>query len=311
VGVPAGVFAALWERFGARGAPGTNAERGIGDGEHAAEETPWDDARVSVPDGLRREYLGESAAAERVRRAIVLAAGMDRGHVVLVQGESGTGKEIVARQIHALGGGRGEVFCAVNCGGIPTELFESELFGHVRGSFTGALRDKKGLWTLADRGTLFLDEVGDLPPAHQVKVLRALNEREYFPVGAEKPVRSNARVIAATHRDLGRMVRVGTFREDLYYRLFTFRIRTPALREHPGDIAGLARHFWSKLGQARSLPSAVAEELGHFPWPGNVRELAAFLVNLAVVANGRPVSTRMAHAVLRDRAGPVAERSDG
>lgn len=275
------------------------------------DELLGDGCGVNVPDELRQTFIGSSEPAEWVRRAIMLAANMDRQHAVLIQGESGTGKEIVARQIHSLGGCHSEAFFPVNCGGIPTELLESELFGHVRGSFTGAVRDKKGLWALADRGTLFLDEIGDLSLAHQVKVLRALNEREFTPVGAEKAVKSNARVIAATNRDLGQMVKNGTFREDLFYRLFTFRIRTPALREHPEDIPVLARYLWTKDRRDGPLTNAVTDTLCQFRWPGNVRELRAFLINLAVVANGRRIDVPLVHAVMRDRTGPVlAERRD-
>jgi DNA-binding NtrC family response regulator len=303
IGVPEPVFNLLRVRAeSAASQAGTtkNPDELLGDG-----------CGINVPDVLREKFIGNSEAAEWVRRAIVLAASMDRQHAILIQGESGTGKEIVARQIHNLSGCSLETFFAVNCGGIPTELLESELFGHVRGSFTGAIRNKQGLWTLADRGTLFLDEIGDLSPRHQVKVLRALSDRKFTPVGAEKEVQSDARVIAATNRDLGQMVKNGTFREDLFYRLFTFRIRTPALREHPEDIPVLARYLWTNDHRDGPLTKAVTDTLRQFRWPGNVRELRAFLINLAVVANGRRIDVPLVHAVMRDRTGPVlAERRD-
>ncbi len=303
IGVPEPVFNLLRSRAESAAAQ-TNTTRN-------PDELLGDGCGIEVPDSLRKEFIGSSEPAEWVRRAIMLAARMDRQHAVLIQGESGTGKEIVARQIHLLSGCHSEAFFPVNCGGIPTELLESELFGHARGSFTGAIRDKKGLWALANHGTLFLDEIGDLSLAHQVKVLRALNEREFTPVGAEKPVKSNARVIAATNRDLGQMVRNGTFREDLFYRLFTFRIRTPALREHPEDIPVLARYLWTKDHRDGPLTNAVIDTLCQFRWPGNVRELRAFLINLAVVANGRRIDVPLVHAVMRDRTGPItAERRD-
>jgi sigma-54 specific flagellar transcriptional regulator A len=302
IGVPEGVFHALREQSQNSASRTGKSSPGSSGG---VDGILGNDCGVEVPDALRREYIGESEPAEWVRRAIVLASRMDRLHAVLIQGESGTGKEIVARQIHSLSGSNAENFFPVNCGGIPAELFESELFGHVRGSFTGAIRDKKGFWALANHGTLFLDEIGDLSLAHQVKVLRALNEREFTPVGAEKSVKSNARIIAATNRDLGQMVKAGSFREDLFYRLFTFRIRTPALREHPEDIPILARHVWTKDHRDGSLTKTVTDALSQFRWPGNVRELRAFLINLAVVANGRRIDAPLVHAVMRDRIGPV------
>jgi len=269
------------------------------------------DDTITVPASLRSAYVGEGAPVEWVRRCIVLAARMD--HPVLIQGATGTGKEIVARQIHSLSGRGAGSFFAVNCGGIPAELLESELFGHMKGSFSGANRDKKGFWTLASHGTLFLDEVGDLSLRHQVKILRALEERSYYPIGAEKETHSDARVIAATNRDLAGMVQTGQFREDLYYRLFTFRIRTPTLGEHPADIPQLARYFWASIGDGVTPPltRAVTDALARCPWPGNARELRAFLINLLFLANGRKVDVPLVHAVLRDRLGPApATRKD-
>jgi len=263
---------------------------------------------IVEPASLRAAYLGASEKVEWVRRSIVLVARID--HPVLIQGETGTGKEVVARQIHDLSRRASESFVPVNGGGIPTELFESELFGHVRGAFSGAYRDKKGFWTLADKGTLFLDEIGDLSLYHQVKVLRALEDGSYYPVGSENLVRSHARVIAATNRDLDAMVRNGQFREDLYYRLFTFRIRTPTLAEHPGDIPQLARHFWAKIGDGSvpALTRPVTDTLARWHWPGNSRELRAFLINLLSVANGHKIDVPLVHAVMRERLGSTVSK---
>lgn len=256
-----------------------------------------------VPAALLKAYLGNSTEAEVVRRLIVRAARVD--HPVLVQGETGTGKEVVARQIHLLSTRAAESFVEVNCGGIPAELLESELFGHKKGAFTGATRNKPGLWTMADRGTLFLDEIGDLSPHHQVKILRALETGRYRPVGEVGDVASRARIIAATNRDLAHMVSSGQFREDLYYRLFTFRIRTPALREHPEDIHALVNHFWHRIAgsKATPIPGAVSEALKTYHWPGNVRELRAFLINVFLLVDQRLVDVTLIRAVMQDRLG--------
>ena len=263
---------------------------------------------VRVPDSLRSSYIGDDPKMEWVRRCIVLAARTK--DPVLIQGESGTGKEIVARQIHNLSHRSTDGFVPVNCGGIPSELFESELFGHVKGSFTGATHEKRGLWTIATNGTLLLDEIGDLDPRHQVKVLRALDENgSYRPVGSEAEITSKARIIAATNRDLAAMVQDGRFREDLYYRLFNFRIRTPALREHPADIPLLAQRFWRKIrnGLGPPLPHAVTDALAHYRWPGNARELRAFLVNLSLLADGRKVDVPLVRAVMHERHGTIPQ----
>jgi two-component system response regulator PilR (NtrC family) len=252
---------------------------------------------------LQEAYLGNSTEAEVVRRLIVRAARAE--HPVLVQGETGTGKEVVARQIHLLSGRAAESFVEVNCGGIPGELLESELFGHRRGAFTGATRNKPGLWTLANKGTLFLDEIGDLSLHHQVKILRALETGRYRPVGEVDDVTSRARIITATNRDLAHMVSAGQFREDLYYRLFTFRIRTPALREHPDDIPELANHFWRRIAgaTAKPIPVAVTEALKRYHWPGNARELRAFLINVFLLVDHHSVDVPLIRAVMQDRLG--------
>lgn len=257
----------------------------------------------TMPATLREAYRGSSPAAEMVRRLILRAARGDQP--ILIQGPTGTGKEIVAYQIHARGARAAESFLTINCGGIPSELLESELFGHVKGAFTGALRDKKGLWTLASKGTLFLDEVGDLSLHHQVKILRALEAGVFRPVGSEEELHSNARVIAATNCDLAHMVATGRFREDLYYRLFAFRIRTPALREHLEDIPELAEHLWQHIAgaQAQPLPPAVVQALQAYEWPGNVRELRSFLANVFLLLDRRTVDLPLIRTVMQDRLG--------
>jgi DNA-binding NtrC family response regulator len=259
--------------------------------------------RLQVPARLEKDYVGNSPLADGVRKRILLAAGSDCP--VLIEGESGTGKEVVAQQIHFISPRRLRPFVTLNCGAIPAELFESILFGHVKGSFTGALFDNIGHWKQADHGTLFLDEIGDLSSAGQVKVLRALENKKFYPVGGKELVESDARIIAATNRNLQQMVAAGKFREDLYYRLFTLRIRTPALREHPSVIPDLAKHLWDKLnpGTHTALSDEVLNELKRFPWFGNVRELRSFLTSVFLITDGQPVTRPLIHAVMRDRMG--------
>lgn len=260
-----------------------------------------ENANLVVPLSLRERFVGDSPAMERIRRLIVLASRSK--FPVLIEGETGTGKEIVAHQIHELGQHPEGSFVPVNCGGISEHLLESELFGHVKGAFTGAIRTKIGHWKQADHGTLFLDEIGDMPLYHQVKVLRALECGQFHPVGSVKIVKSAARVVAATHRDLRRMVVEGRFREDLFYRLFALRICTLPLREHPEDIPQLAVYLWRQItgDAAPPLAAAVLDELQGQPWPGNARELRAFLSNLAAYADGRSVTASLARAILKER----------
>ena len=258
-----------------------------------------------VHDVLREKFVGDSEPARIIRKLTVCAGRTDIP--VLIEGESGTGKEIVARQIRDNGIRKAGPFIVVNCGAIAPELMESELFGHVKGAFTMAYRDKVGLWTLADQGTLFLDEIGDLPLEQQVKVLRALDTGCYYPVGSEKEVKSDARIIAATNRDLPGLIKRGLFREDLYYRLFSFRIRTYPLRQHKDDIPALARHFWASVspsGRPTELSAEVLEELKAWGWPGNARELRGFLGNMYAFACGRPVTVELVRNLIIDRMGP-------
>jgi DNA-binding NtrC family response regulator len=210
---------------------------------------------------------------------------------VLVSGESGTGKEMVARAIHFNSADADEPFVPVNCTALPETLLESELFGHVRGAFTGAVGDRRGRFALAGRGTILLDEIGDTSAEFQVKVLRVLEDGEVYPVGGEKPELTEARVIAATNRDLDSLVEEGRFREDLYYRLKVVEIVLPPLRERPTDIPLLARHLVRKtserLHQAEpALPDSTVEALLEHDWPGNVRELENCLTRAVALSTG-------------------------
>jgi DNA-binding NtrC family response regulator len=217
--------------------------------------------------------IGASEAMRRVQKAIGLAA--DAEATVLIRGETGTGKELVARALHVHSGRNQCPFIAVNCAAIPQDLLESELFGHVKGSFTGAAADRSGAFRDAANGTLFLDEIGDMPLAMQAKILRALQERVITPVGG-KPVKVAARLVAATHRDIEKLVAAGDFREDLYYRLNVVPIELPPLRERRDDILPLAEHFLSLASPVRSPPQLSSEavaKLRSHAWPGNVREL--------------------------------------
>jgi len=222
---------------------------------------------------------GVVGGSEAMQRTLALVARAQATHAtVLLTGETGTGKEVLARAIHAGGARARGAFVALNCAAFPESLLESELFGHARGAFTGADRAKAGLFVAADGGTLFLDEVGETSLAFQVKLLRALQEREVRPVGGTKTQRVDVRVIAATNRELRREVDRGAFRADLYYRLAVFPIRVPALRERREDIAPLARHFLALHGEREGKPGCrlapdASDLLASHAWPGNVREL--------------------------------------
>jgi transcriptional regulator with PAS, ATPase and Fis domain len=207
---------------------------------------------------------------------------------VLVHGESGTGKELIARAIHYHGPRAKKPFVVQNCSAFNDNLLESALFGHVRGAFTGAVKDQKGLFETADGGTFFLDEIGDMSAALQVKLLRVLQEGVLTPVGATKPVKVNVRIVAASHKDLGDMVKRGTFREDLYYRVNVLRVSVPPLRDRPEDIEMLTRHFLRKHhhgpGQPPRLSPAAAHAVSQYHWPGNIRELENEMERLNVLA---------------------------
>ncbi len=220
---------------------------------------------------------------ERIRRVAASDA------AVLVTGETGTGKELVARAIHALSNRRDQLFVPVNCAAIPRDLLESELFGHVRGAFTGATEDREGKFELADGGTLFLDEIGDMPAELQAKILRVLEEGRLNRVGGNREISVDVRVISATHRNLEQAVEQQTFRQDLYYRLNVIEIKLPPLRERPEDIPLLAEHFLTRSAQRLGRPPLVLEAdalelLTSYPWPGNVRELRNVCERLTVLA---------------------------
>ena len=243
--------------------------------------------------GLASEMIGNSPALRRVREMIEKVAPSDAR--VLITGESGTGKELVAAAIHAGGSRKDRPFVRVNCAAIPRDLVESEMFGHERGAFTGATDRRIGRFELADRGTLLLDEVGDLGAEAQAKLLRAIESGEIERVGGSKPIRVDVRIVSATNKDLTRAVADGTFREDLYFRLNVIPLAIPPLRERPDDIPALVRHFSQvhrgRTGQPLTSWSTTAlDALARHRWPGNVRELANIVERLAILHPGREVT---------------------
>ncbi|TXF12478.1 sigma-54-dependent transcriptional regulator [Pelomicrobium methylotrophicum] len=222
------------------------------------------------------DLLGQSAAAEELRRIIRRLAPLPT--TVLIQGESGTGKEVAARALHKMSPRAQRPFVPVNCGAISPEIIESELFGHVKGAFTGATESRNGLFFYAQGGTLFLDEIGELPLPMQTKLLRVLEEKKIRPVGSEREIPVDVRIVAATNRNLAPEVAAGRFRQDLFYRLDVVNITIPPLRERPEDIPVLARHFMEELSARLGVPRVpltpdIVEALVRYPWPGNAREL--------------------------------------
>jgi formate hydrogenlyase transcriptional activator len=245
-----------------------------------------------------RKIIGESPALKTTLDLVSVVAPTDSS--VLIQGETGTGKELIARAIHNLSRRRERAFVKLNCAAIPLGLLESELFGHERGAFTGAIARKTGRFELADKGTLFLDEVGDIPPELQAKLLRVLQEQEFERLGSNYTHKVNVRLIAATHRDLTAMVKHATFREDLYYRLKVFPIHVPALRQRTEDIPKLVRHFIQEYARRmkkgiNEIPPGTMEALVRYRWPGNVRELQNFIERAVILSP---------HTILR---APVSE----
>jgi two-component system response regulator PilR (NtrC family) len=237
-------------------------------------------ARRERPDALRPSLLGRSAAMQKLREMIARVARSQAP--VHITGESGTGKELVARLIHESGARRDGPFVPVNCGAIPTELMESELFGHKKGSFTGAIADKKGLVQAAEGGTLFLDEVADLPLHMQVKLLRLIQERTVRPVGESHEAPIDVRILSATHKDLAALVAAGRFREDLYYRINVIQLVVPPLRDRLMDVPELVATTLARLAARMDLPvpevaATAMQALGHYTYPGNVRELENIL----------------------------------
>jgi DNA-binding NtrC family response regulator len=241
------------------------------------------DTSSGRPVGKNRAFLEVVQLAETVAPT---------DSTVLITGESGTGKEVVAKHIHQLSNRADGAFISINCGALPESLLESELFGHVKGSFTGAVKDKDGLLVAASGGTFFLDEIGEMSPALQVKLLRTLQEREVVPVGSTRVVDTDVRVIAATNRDLEQEMRRGTFRSDLYYRLNVIALHMPPLRDRLDDIPLLTDHFLARYdhGQDPVITDQARDCLRKYDWPGNVRELENALERAAVLAGGRTIT---------------------
>lgn len=258
------------------------------------------------------DLIGSSPEFQTVLEEIKLVAGTDTG--VLIQGETGTGKELVARAIHEASHRRHKPFVAVNCAAIPAALIESDLFGHERGAFTGAISQKLGRFQLAHGGTLFLDEIGDLPLELQPKLLRALQERQFEPVGGTRAVKVDVRVVAATHQDLWQMSQDRRFRPDLYYRLSVFPLELPALRERRSDIPLLAEHFVKRFAAEQgklveSIPPHAIEILTNYHWPGNIRELQN-CIERSVIRTAGPVLELCKSGFLRDESGPAVTLVD-
>ncbi len=262
---------------------------------------------------LRMRYrfeniVGQSAALQQVLETVEKVA--DSDSTVLIRGESGTGKELIARSLHFNSGRADRMFVTVNCGAIPEELLESELFGHVRGAFTNAVSHREGRFTLADGGTIFLDEIGDMSPNLQVKLLRVLQDRTFEPVGSSKTVRVNVRVIAATHQNLEQAIRERRFREDLYYRLNVIPIEAPPLRDRRDDIPLLIQHFLDRANQDKGRridgihPNALSA-LSGYAWPGNVRELENLMERMVILKGEGEIGMEDLPDAVRS-GGPVA-----
>jgi formate hydrogenlyase transcriptional activator len=252
-------------------------------------DTSLTDEPDQAPSSFLDTIVGRQGGLRPVLAQVALVAPTDA--TVLVTGETGTGKEVIARAIHELSSRRNRNLVKVNCAAIPTGLLESELFGHERGAFTGALMQKKGRFELADGGTLFLDEIGDIPLELQAKLLRVLQEQEFERLGSTRTIHVNVRIVAATHRNLSEMIREGKFREDLFYRLNVFPVAIPALRERREDIPLLVDYFVSKLSrqmgrQITTILPRTMELLTNHPWRGNVRELANFIERAVVLSLG-------------------------
>jgi len=234
------------------------------------------------------QVIGDSAAVVSVLEQIKRVAATDAN--VLIEGETGTGKELIARAVHNLSSRRGHSFVRLNCAAIPLDLMESELFGHEKGAFTGAISQRIGRFELADKGTLFLDEVGDIPPALQPKLLRVLQEREFERLGGTRTHRVDVRLVAATNRNLLEMMERGKFRDDLYYRLNVFPVLLPPLRERREDIPALVQHFVEVFGrrmgrQIEHIPQKTMSALSSYEWPGNIRELQNLIERAVILSN--------------------------
>jgi two-component system, NtrC family, response regulator GlrR len=259
-------------------------------------------------DNWRQAILTRSANMESLLGQAKLIAGNDVS--VLIQGESGTGKELLAFAIHQASPRKNKPFVAINCGAIPENLLESELFGHIKGAFTGAVSNHTGLFQSADGGTLFLDEIGDMPPSLQVKVLRALQERVIKPVGSTQQIPFNVRLISATHRDLLLEMKTNHFREDLYYRINVVNLKIPSLAERREDISLLANHFLKLFSERhqkniRSYSPEALENLIQAPWPGNVRQLQNVIEQTVVLATSPIISSNLVQKALQSEGNPI------
>jgi formate hydrogenlyase transcriptional activator len=277
--------------------------------------------KLYLEDELRSELkfeqiVGKSEALRRVLEQIETVAPTDS--TVLIYGETGTGKELIARAVHNLSTRKSAAFVKLNCAAIPTGLLESELFGHEKGAFTGAISQRVGRFELANRGTMFLDEIGEIPLELQPKLLRVLQEREFERLGSTRTLRSDARLIAATNRDLEALVREQKFRSDLYYRLNVFPVRVPALRERPEDIPLLVRHFVQQFSRRLgkmidAIPAETMNALVRYPWPGNIRELQNVIERAVILTTGPVLTVRSEdlHPVDQPPASPPAPLSNG
>jgi formate hydrogenlyase transcriptional activator len=261
-----------------------------------AEEKQYLEAEIRLEHDFS-EIIGDSPALKRVLQAVETVAPTDS--TVLLRGETGTGKEMLARAIHNLSPRRERTFVRLSIAALPVALIESELFGYEKGAFTGAATAKIGRLELANRGTLFLDEVGDIPPEVQPKLLRALQEREFERLGSTRTQRVDVRLIAATNRDLEQMIVDGLFRQDLYYRLNVFPLQVPALRDRPEDIPALVHHFLHKFArplkrQITTIPTATMGALQHSFWPGNIRELENVVERAVILSSGPELKVPLA-----------------
>ncbi len=274
--------------------------------------------KLYLEDEIRGEMdfegiVGQSSALRHVLSLVETVAPSDS--TVLLLGETGTGKELIARAIHERSRRKGRSFVKLNCAAIPTGLLESELLGHERGAFTGAIAPKMGRLELADQGTLFLDEVGDIPIEIQPKLLRALQEREFERLGSNRSKQVDVRLVAATNRDLETMMESREFRSDLYYRLNVFPIRIPPLRERPGDIPLLVRYFTQKYGRRmqrkiESIPTVAMRKLSGWHWPGNIRELENFIERSVILTHGSALQAPIAELGNNSRSAPDRYEAD-